>query len=907
MKSRRKKDLALLLIIILLSVTMGYALITTQLKINGSAAIAKNSWIVYWDNPVVSEGSITPTLPTLSAEQGSSNNTITTWSNTLNVPGDFYEFTIDAVNNGTIDAMISAIDPRVVDQNNNPVDLPSYIKYEVTYVDGKEIEENHLLAKKSGNTPTREKYKIRVEFLDTITNQQLNEIPEGGLSYTFSYHVSYAQADNNAIVRPKDYVQTTTSFISSSGPAFFNDLGIKKNQVEKIYTMNTVELPSDLQNGNVQSWDISSEQNGSIMAYAVDTDSNSKYEIYLGQTGGVKAPVDCGKLFYSYSNVTYMDLSNFITDDIENMNQTFSSCSKLESIDGMDNFNTSKVTNMSGMFLSCSALTSLNLSSFDTSNVTNMGSMFFNCGALTSLNLSNFDTSNVTNMSSMFSSCSGLTSLDLSNFNTNNVTDMSSMFSSCSGLKSPNLSSFNTSNVTNMSSMFSSCSGLTSLNLSNFNTNNVMDMSFMFDYCSGLTSLNLSSFNTSNVTSMLCMFNGCSGLTSLDLSNFNTNNVTSMSYMFAYCSGLTSLNLSSFNTSNVIGMSSMFLDCKALTSLNLSNFNTSQVTNMYCMFYNCKSLTSLNLSNFDTSQVTNMSYMFSDCSKLKSIDISNFDMSKVTNTFAMFNACGALQNIVMPNNYTRIEVFEFNHNSSYNQESFTIPKTVTIVGNSHIFYDFGNTNFKKFIVEEGSTTLKTIDDLLYTYDGTKLISIPNGKTFTDNTYVMPDSVTTLNTMCFNRTQKIDKVVISDNLVIDRYYDDTSSGDSDPVKGNRLNTGIYVYTSIKEYEAKSTNNNYSSYGGCIYNKAGTELIAVPVKYAGVLNIKDGTTTIGREAFWVQRVSQITNITEINIPASVTTIEAKQLTTLNKLVDKGVVINIDSNNNSYMISNNKIVAK
>ena len=261
----------------------------------------------------------------------------------------------------------------------------------------------------------------------------------------------------------------------------------------------------------------------------------------------------------------------------------------------------------------------------------------------------------------------------------------------------------------------------------------------------------------------------------------------------------------------------------------------------------------------------------------------------------------------MPDDYPTLSNFMFTHNGSFNQESFTIPKSVTSVGYSHIFYGFGNNNFKSFIVEEVNTILKAIDGILYSYDGTKLITIPNGKTFTDNTYVMPDSVTTLNTMSFSKTQKINKVVISDNLVIDRYYDDTASGDSDPVKGNRLNTGIYVYTSVKEYEAKSTNTNYSSYGGCIYNKAGTELISVPVKYTGVLNIKDGTTTIGREAFWVQRVNQITNITEINIPASVTTIEANQLTTLNKLITNGVVINIDSNNNSYEISNNQIVAK
>ena len=40
---------------------------------------------------------------------------------------------------------------------------------------------------------------------------------------------------------------------------------------------------------------------------------------------------------------------------------------------------------------------------------------------------------------------------------------------------------------------------------------------------------------------------------------------------------------------------------------------------------------------------------------------------------------------------------------------------------------------------------------------------------------------------------------------------------------------------------------------------------------------------------------------------TTVEANQLTNLNKLITSGVVVNIDSNNNSYMISNNKIVAK
>ena len=61
------------------------------------------------------------------------------------------------------------------------------------------------------------------------------------------------------------------------------------------------------------------------------------------------------------------------------------------------------LTNMSYMFYNCTSLTSLNLSNFNTNNVKDMEGMFFNCSSLTSLNLSNFNTNNVNDMSYMFS------------------------------------------------------------------------------------------------------------------------------------------------------------------------------------------------------------------------------------------------------------------------------------------------------------------------------------------------------------------------------------------------------------------------------------------------------------------------------------------------------------------------
>ena len=81
------------------------------------------------------------------------------------------------------------------------------------------------------------------------------------------------------------------------------------------------------------------------------------------------------------------------------------------------------------MFQSCSSLTSLNLSNFNTNNVQDMSFMFNKCSSLTSLNLSNFNTNNVQDMSYMFNQCSSLTSLNLSNFKTDKTgSDIDNIF-----------------------------------------------------------------------------------------------------------------------------------------------------------------------------------------------------------------------------------------------------------------------------------------------------------------------------------------------------------------------------------------------------------------------------------------------------------------------------------------------
>ncbi len=239
MKKNKKRNRIMLLLILLLGLTIGFAALATTLKINGNASITKNIWSVYWEPTSVSvtPGSKGNTTPTVENGTDGSTNTKVTWSVNFELPGDFYEFTVDAANAGTLDAMITQITPTV------PQDLPSYISYSVTYADGIEPAVNHILPKctKSGQTitPTTEKYKIRIEFKNTITPEQMNVIPDEGLSYDFGYEVQYGQADENAIP-----VTTATTFQDDSFETIVTNIRRNKS-VYPVGSTKTIEMDLD--------------------------------------------------------------------------------------------------------------------------------------------------------------------------------------------------------------------------------------------------------------------------------------------------------------------------------------------------------------------------------------------------------------------------------------------------------------------------------------------------------------------------------------------------------------------------------------------------------------------------------------------------------------------------------------
>ncbi len=191
MKRNKNKKLISMLVIVLLSIGLGYALLTQDLTINGTTKVKGNTWDIHFNNVQINSSSVALSSGDVAASINQTDNTLVEYTVTLNTPGDFYEFTVDAVNAGTVDGMIGSIISKLngtVISSTNP--LPVYLDYSVTYSDGMAIENNHLL--EAGTTET---YKVRLEFKRDIEN---NQLPGDLQNNTFSFGVNYIQSDSNA-------------------------------------------------------------------------------------------------------------------------------------------------------------------------------------------------------------------------------------------------------------------------------------------------------------------------------------------------------------------------------------------------------------------------------------------------------------------------------------------------------------------------------------------------------------------------------------------------------------------------------------------------------------------------------------------------------------------------------------
>ena len=462
--------------------------------------------------------------------------------------------------------------------------------------------------------------------IDSVnTNLTLNNLPNNTWGYKFGSSTNYAPIP--AFSSPAQILQTAGKTSGNES----NQLSIG------------MRLADNLESGNYQNKLILSFVSNPYQMRAMMTngpDFNAKIRKLSGES---ESSINNG-----FNNVIFSIERSNVIDQSKNLISVDDLDSDYQIIVWFDNDTKAikyysegqKIflnSNSSKTFIGLKKLHELDVSNFDTNNVNDMSRMFAYLESIVDLDLSDFKVKNVKNMEYMFTGMEKIQNLNLNWENKSDVSNMRGMFSGLTSIKLLNLSNFDTRNVTNMSAMFEDLRSVEGIQFGeNFITKNVITMGGMFSNDFELKTLDLSRFDTSNVTNMEYMFYQNHKLNPLNLSNFNTSRVQNMSYMFSNMWALENLDVSSFDTSNVTKMAHMFGGLAKVTMLNLNNFNTSKVTNMWGMFNSMLTIENLSLPSFDTRNVTTMNGMFGGMEGLKNLNISSFDTSNVRDFRYMF-------------------------------------------------------------------------------------------------------------------------------------------------------------------------------------------------------------------------------------------------------------------------------
>ena len=216
--NKRAKLVAILLVLVML-ISVGYAALETLLQISGTATLKKKTWNVHFANVQIKQGSVqATTAPEVPAN--STDTTSLTWAVNMDTPGQYYEFNVDVVNGGTIDAMVSTATNEIVTSaltNEQKAYLDDTIKYE----NGAAVEQYDALPKGETRTIT-----VKLLFKQDINPNVLPGTNQTGL--TLSYNANYVQADSNVNTQKQTQMQYTVTFKDDDGTTTLKTVQVNK-------------------------------------------------------------------------------------------------------------------------------------------------------------------------------------------------------------------------------------------------------------------------------------------------------------------------------------------------------------------------------------------------------------------------------------------------------------------------------------------------------------------------------------------------------------------------------------------------------------------------------------------------------------------------------------------------------
>lgn len=154
------------------------------------------------------------------------------------------------------------------------------------------------------------------------------------------------------------------------------------------------------------------------------------------------------------------------------------------------------------------------------------------------------------------------------------------------------------------------------------------------------------------------------------------------------------------------------------------------------------------------SQITELAEGLFEQSDLASIEIP---ASVKTIGASAFSGCAGLTQLVIPEGVTGIGDGAFSGARAL--ENISLPSTLTQFG-SDVFLNCSKLDLSKSEIKD-SSAIKAVDGVLYSADMTRLLLYPATKT--DETYVMPESVTSIPTRAFYNHAYVKNITLSSRL------------------------------------------------------------------------------------------------------------------------------------------------
>ncbi len=190
MNNRKQKLIiigALCLVVTLLSI--GYAILSSNLRINGTAKVSGEKWSVEFvekQAKTIPKGKANCDIGTIQ------NTSVTNLSAKVKVPGDSCTFTIPVENTGTLDASLVDVTNRglSLSYDGDPGDIDiisSYITYDVRYGNTEINNETSFDTIDILEPGERETITLRVEFKEEATQIPNDVVTITGLDRTFNF------------------------------------------------------------------------------------------------------------------------------------------------------------------------------------------------------------------------------------------------------------------------------------------------------------------------------------------------------------------------------------------------------------------------------------------------------------------------------------------------------------------------------------------------------------------------------------------------------------------------------------------------------------------------------------------------------------------------------------------------